>query len=228
MFDALLLRSDVCEEETFFEAARLAASRIEFSGLKTEDIFLARCQAQELARRCGKPKDAQHPSIVDVIAGVLAVLGLPPEAAQALYQIELQYQLTQLRTHPCMESFLARHNRDRSVLLVPNTHLDQWQVAALVTTFFPKIRYRFHFNAEGDEKVGPLPKQTFDGEQLPLLNILHLGCGLVPDAPAAEIQGLLTLHLPIPDAVKKRRAERREAFLSHIAADWGFSLDQVL
>ncbi len=242
VFDTVVLRNSKAESRRFWEIAGRVAECLRRHGiegsnregapsLEQADVFVSRLMATRASYRTRRPvSHCREGSLTAIYVGMCGSLGLDPDLANELIDIELGYEMENTVRNPLIGDVIRfAAEAGSSISMISDMYMHAPQISRIV---------RHHFRDEADalgelvssadESISKRSGHLFDfvakREGLEPKDFLHIGDSVVGDFRSPILRGWRALLIPHAKAEQVAIEEDHVRFVGELAS-MGLQLD---
>jgi predicted HAD superfamily hydrolase len=209
VFDTLLLRNYRAELTRFYDVSALVATSLSHQyhkPISTYDVLMARLLANRLSYRLSPVREGcREGTITDIYRGILNQVGVPASESdiQLCIDIELEYEATQLIVNQPLIDLIGRHiQRGGRVIYISDMYLGAVHINQLLSRLGVNVALFAAMYSSADtivsKRSGKIWPVVLSDLHISAAQLLHIGDSLVSDYQSPRMQGIQSVHLPIP------------------------------
>lgn len=217
VFDTFLLRNNKPEAVRFYEIASVVRRTLDLSR-STDDIFLARAYAMQMAYRTREPVlNCREGHIEDIIKIQARFLGLDETRTAEFKSIELAYEARNLIPNYALAALCrAAVKHGIKVILLSDMYLTSECIQNVCSDICGDVSYISDIHSSADHVISKRSGLIFDHLSR-LYNMepgqfMHIGDNLDSDVRAARRAGWKSEYFPISDKEIDERSSQLYAF----------------
>lgn len=226
VFDTLLLRNSKYEPYRYLEIAERVQNLLLAKGierLSIWDIYAARLTAFRVCyRTVNQVCKIREGRLVDVLSLMTSILSLEKWIVPELIELELSYEIENLRANPFLKAFLQiAEIKHKQIIFISDMYMFEEHIYQLVREYYPNLKLTKYYSSadRGLTKLsGLLYGLVARDLGVECSQILHMGDNFKGDVQQAKKQGLKAIHLPIPEIHLQERNQEKTKFKTDLIA----------